>query len=103
MMKSVKEIIANDPSPWSGSEITASAVRSQILERWGPEEAKRFNPLFDARTFKGWLAQNFCVNKNEKGLKSFVILEKKDKNGKVIKKVPKSIWLFHKNQVSPLQ
>ena len=102
MMKSIKEIVKEEPSPWSGSETTQNLVRSQISQRWTKEEAENFDPKYDTRTFRGWREQNYFVNKNEKGLESFVLIEKKDAQGKIIKKYNKKIWLFHRKQVSPI-
>jgi hypothetical protein len=103
MMKSVNEILSeNDPTPWTSSETTFEMVRAQVEERWGKKVADSFRASHDARTFSEWMKRDFCVNRGESGLKSFVLLPKKDKNG-VIKKVPKKIWLFHRKQVSKLK
>lgn len=103
-MKSIKEVFSeDDTTPWTGSEATYSAVKAQIEKRWDKKTADEFRASHDARTFKGWLSRNFIVNKGEAGLESFVMIEKKDKNGKVIKKIPKKIWLFHRKQVSPIK
>jgi hypothetical protein len=104
MFKSVKEIInEDDPTPWTGCEATEKLLRSQILERWGQKEADKYRAKYDARTFREWLKRKKIVNKGEHGLESFVVIEKKDQEGNVIKKYPKKIWLFHKRQVSPMQ
>ena len=100
-MKSVKEIIANNPTPWTGSKVTASIIKNQIERRWTKEEAENFDPTYDARTFRGWREQNCIVNKGETGLQSFVLIERKDDKGKVIK-YHKKIWLFYRKQVSPI-
>ena len=102
-MRSIKQIVEDDPSPWTGSEVTASLLKNQISQRWTKEEAENFDPTYDARTFRGWRKHNCIVNKGETGLQSFVLIEKKDANGKVIKKYHKKIWLFHRKQVSPIE
>jgi len=89
-------------SNWTGSESTLNLVKKQIVERWGEDEASRYNPKENCLTFKGWLKNGYIVKKGEKALKSFVIVEKKDKEtGKVIEKTPKSINLFYELQVEP--
>ncbi|HEY4512897.1 MAG TPA: hypothetical protein VJH06_00055 [Candidatus Paceibacterota bacterium] len=104
MLKTIKQVLSeDDPTPWSGSEATYLAVKTQVEKRWGKKTANEFRASHDARTFKAWLSRNFVVNKGEAGLESFVIIDKKDKNGKVIKKIPKKIWLFHRKQVSPIK
>ena len=89
-------------SNWTGSESTLNLVKKQIVEHWGEDEANRYNPKENCLTFKGWLKNGYIVKKGEKALKSFVIVEKKDKEtGKVIEKTPKSINLFYELQVEP--
>jgi len=89
-------------SNWTGSESTLNLVKKQIAQRWGDDEAERYNPKENCLTFKGWLKNGYIVKKGEKAIKSFVIVEKKDKEtGKVIEKTPKSINLFYELQVEP--
>ncbi|MFA4942672.1 MAG: ArdC-like ssDNA-binding domain-containing protein [Patescibacteria group bacterium] len=89
-------------SNWTGSESTFNLVKKQIAERWGEEEANRYDPKENCQTFKQWLKNGYTVRKGEKALKSFVVVEKKDKEtGKVIEKRPKSINLFYEKQVEP--
>lgn len=103
-MKTIKQVLTeDDPTPWSGSEATFWAVKNQVEQRWGKNTANKFRATHDARTYKGWLSRNFKVNKGEAGIESFVIVEKKDQTGKVIEKIYKKIWLFHRKQVSPIK
>jgi hypothetical protein len=89
-------------SNWTGSENTSDLVRKQIAERWGEDEAKRYNPFVNCFTFNGWLKNGYVVRKDEKALKSFIIVEKKDKKtGAVIERRPKTIYLFYERQVEP--
>ena len=89
-------------SNWTGSESTLNLVKKQIAQRWGEDEANRYNQKENCLTFKDWLKNGYIVKKGEKTLKSFVIVEKKDKEtGKVIEKTPRSINLFYELQVEP--
>ena len=89
-------------SNWSGSKNTSELVRKQIAERWGEDEAKRYNPFENCLTFKQWLKNGCVVRKNEKAIRSFIVIEKKDKNtGAVIEKRLKTIYLFYEKQVEP--
>jgi hypothetical protein len=89
-------------SNWTGSENTSDLVRKQIAKRWGEDEAKRYNPFVNCFTFNGWLKNGYVVRKDEKALKSFIIVEKKDKKtGAVIERRPKTIYLFYERQVEP--
>ncbi len=91
-------------SNWTGSENTSDLVRKQIAERWGEDEAKRYNPFVNCFTFNGWLKNGYVVRKDEKAIKSFIIVEKKDKKtGAVVERRPKTIYLFFDLQVEPQQ
>jgi len=89
-------------SNWTGSENTSDLVRKQIAERWGEDEAKRYNPFVNCFTFNGWLKNGYVVRKDEKAIRSFIIVEKKDKKtGAVVERRPKTIYLFFDLQVEP--
>ena len=89
-------------SNWTGSENTSDLVRKQIAKRWGEDEAKRYNPFVNCFTFKGWLKNGYVVRKDEKAIRSFIIVEKKDKKtGEIIERLPKRINLFYEKQVEP--
>ena len=91
-------------SNWTGSENTSDFVRKQIAERWGEDEAKRYNPFVNCFTFNGWLKNGYVVKKDEKAIRSFIIVEKKDKKtGAVVERRPKTIYLFYEKQVEPQQ
>ena len=91
-------------SNWTGSENTSDLVRKQIAKRWGEDEAKRYNPFVNCFTFNGWLKNGYVVRKDEKAIRSFIIVEKKDKKtGAVVERRPKTIYLFFDLQVEPQQ
>jgi len=91
-------------SNWTGSENTSNIVRKQIAERWGEEEAERYDPRHNCLTFKAWLENGYIVRKGEKAIKSFIIIEKKDKEtGKVVERHLKNVFLFYEKQVEPVQ
>ena len=104
-MKSIKEILEGpEISNFSGSDKTKSIVEAEILKRWGPSELKNYDPLRSTLTAKKWI-QKFSMipKKGEKAIRSFVVLETRDKKDptKVIKRI-KSIYLFHYRQVTEL-
>jgi uncharacterized protein YegL len=98
-MQSVKESLT---SPWRGSEQTAESVREQIRARYGDEIADEYDPSCDAMPFSSWLAQGYAVKKGQKALKSITFVEVKDENDKVIKKIRRTVNLFHRKQVSKM-
>ena len=90
-------------SNWTGSINTSEVVRKQIAARWGLEEAKRYDPKRNCLTFKAWMKNGYVVRKGEKAIKSFIVIERKDeKNGKVLEKHLKNIFLFYEKQVEQL-
>ncbi len=95
-MKSVKEILA---SPYRGSEKNYEMVKEQIAKRWGEEVAEDFDPHTDAMPYSSWVAYGFIVKKGQKALKSITFLEVKDKDDKVVRKIKRTVNLFHKRQV----
>ena len=99
-MQSIKEILT---SPWRGSERSAEAVREQLRTMFNDEVADEFDPAHDAMPFSSWVAQGYVPRKNSKALKAITILEIKDKKtGEVIRKIKRTVNLFHKNQVTKI-
>ena len=86
-------------STWSGSETTSGIVRKQIATRWGDDEANKYDPKINCLTFHRWSENGYKVKKGEKALKSFIVIEEKDKDGQIVRKHPKNINLFYILQV----
>jgi len=64
---------------------------------------EEYDPLHNCLTFRQWLKAGYVVRRGEKAIKSVTIVEKKDEKGEVIKKYPKSVFLFFQTQVEPLK
>ncbi len=86
-------------STWTGSATTAELVKDQISDRWGVDEANNYDPKSNCLTFNRWLENGYKVKKGEKAIKSFIVIEQKDKEGAVVRKYPKTINLFYIRQV----
>jgi len=91
------------PSNYQGSETTRQRVEEQIRERFGNEAAEEYDPLHNCLTFRQWIASGFIVKKGEKALQSITIIEKKNEKGEVVKKYPKKVSLFWRDQVEKLK
>ncbi len=103
-MKSIKEVLEGpEISNYSGSEKTRSIVEAEIARRWGQGELKNYDPMRSALTFKNWIQLGMVPRKGEKAIRSFVVLETKDKKDpkKVVRRI-KSIYLFYYRQVQEL-
>ena len=94
-MQSVKEIV----SPYRGSEATYEMVKEQIAQRWGEDVAEKFDPHHDAMPLVSWAAFGFRVKKGQKALKSITFVEVKNEKGEVVRKIKRTVNLFHKKQV----
>lgn len=90
-------------SRWSGSAKTASAIRAQIAERWGEEEAEKYDPETNCFTFNTWRAKGYKVKRGEKALRSYTFVEERDTDGDVMDgnatRYPKNVCLFYILQV----
>ena len=87
-------------SEWKGSIGTMSNVAHQIMERFGVDAAKEYNPEINCFTYRGWRERGFQVRKGEKALHSitFVPMLEKVKPGAETKEVkvysaPRSVYL----------
>ncbi len=49
-----------------------------------------------------WLAQGYAVKKGQKALKSVTFVEVKDEKDKVIRKIRRTVNLFHRKQVEKM-
>ena len=97
-MNSIKELV----SPYKGSEATYEMVKEQIAERWGDEVAEEYDPHTDAMPYSSWLAFGYRVKKGQKALKSITFVEVKDEKDKVVRKIRRTVCLFHKLQVEKI-
>lgn len=101
-MKSIKELLGGpEISSYMGSEKTRALVEEEIVKRWGQQELKNYDPKRSALTFKNWMMLGMVPKKNEKAIRSFVVIEDKRDPKKVVKRI-KSIYLFYYRQVTEL-
>lgn len=102
---SIKEILEDDDSftsAYKGSEKTKEAMERQIKEIWGESEVKNYNPYKNALTFASWVNLGYRPKKGSKALKSITYVEKKDAQGNIISKYPRTINLFYYRSVEPI-
>jgi len=90
-------------STWTGSLYTANMIHKQIAERWGDEEAEKYNPQTNCLTFKQWIKQGYIVRKGEKALHSITFVEELNEKKEVVGKIRKHVNLFYEKQVIPIQ
>lgn len=105
MIQSIKEILEKGPvvSAYTGSEKSRDEVASQIKSIWGASEVKNYNPYKNALTFTAWLNLGYRPKKGSKALKSTTFIEKKDAEGKVVSKYPRTVNLFYYRQVEEIK
>src|SRR5207245_1598844 len=90
---------------WKGSVKTADAVREEIAQRYGEQEAAKYNPLANCFTFQTWKAKGYYVKKGEKAIRSMTLVEAEDPNAKEGEQTekrtyPKTVYLFYIKQVA---
>ena len=88
-------------SNYRGSAATAKHVAEQIEERW-PGESKRYDPFTNCLSLRAWGSQGYRVRRGEKSLRSITMIEKKDSEGQVVKRYPKTVHLFFDLQVDKI-
>lgn len=99
-MQSIKEIVTGPvTSPYRGGLKSFEMVKEQVRERWGDKCAEEFNAHTDAMPYSFWAAYNYRVIKGQRALKSITFVEVKDGLGHVVRKIRRSVNLFHRNQV----
>ncbi len=86
---------------WKGSERTASHVKQEIANRWGAEEAEKYDPIKNCFTGATWHSMGYLINKGEHAIRSTTLIdEETEEDGKkVIKQIPKTVNLFYRKQV----
>ena len=91
-------------SEWKGSVATLSLVASEINNRYGSEEVKRYNPTTNCFTFNTWKAKGYQVNKGEKAIKSitFVPTGRVSPESGKDEMFPKTVCLFYYLQVEKI-
>ena len=89
-------------STYRGSLITRQRVEDQIRSRWGEAAASSYDPHRNCLTFNQWRKQGYVVKRGEKALRSMTLIEKKDKAGKLVARIPKRVALFFHVQVEPI-
>ncbi len=102
-MKTIKQILVEGPiTPYTGSSITRSIVEKEISDRWGKAELKNINLLQNVRTFNSWLSLGWRIRKGEKAIRSITFVERKDKDGNIVKKYRRPCFLFTYRQVEKI-
>jgi hypothetical protein len=93
------------PAQWKGSVKTANHVREEIANRWGEEEAEKYDPLVNCFTGATWHSMGYLIKKGEHAIKSETVIEREeeDENGeKTVKRIPRTVNLFYIKQVEKI-
>lgn len=102
MMKHIKEAVKESLSAYTGSEKTYQIVADQIEKKYGKKELENYDPYRNTLTFARWLSLGYRVKKGEKAIVSSTVIEEKDPSGKVVKRVPRKVFLFYERQVEKI-
>ena len=99
-MKKVSEVL--EPkivTGYMGSKATYEDVKMQLEERFGKKVAANYNPATNCATYNTWKKAGYEVIKDEKSLKSVTFIEKEDEETGEIKRIRRTVSLFHRCQV----
>jgi len=88
-------------SIYKNSQQTRSLVLKQILDKYGADEARKYEPKENCFTFNGWKERGYQIKKGEKALKSSIFIKYTDKEGKT-KAGFKTINVFYYLQVEKI-
>jgi hypothetical protein len=92
---------------WRGSERTADAVREEIAQRWGDDEAEKYDPLTNCFTIQTWNKLGYRVKKGEKAIRSITYVDgtgqpandDEEEDEQEVRKYRKTVYLFYRIQV----
>ena len=100
IMKRVKEVLEPKiTTPYKGSEATYLDIKNQLLERFGPTIAEGYKPTENCAPFSVWAKAGFKIKRGEKSLRSVTFVESEDPQTGEVKKVRRTVSLFHRCQV----
>jgi len=103
-VKSIAEILAGPKvSNWKNSFKTRDAVAAQIEKIWGKSELSNYSAETSALPYSKWVSLGYVPKKGSKALKSITMIEKKDAQGNVISRYPRTINLFYYRSVELLK
>lgn len=89
-------------SNYSGSKLTYYLVKKEIADRFGKEEAEKYDPYQNALTYRNWLDLGYKVKSGEHAIKNKVLVDSKDKDTNKPIRYFKSINLFYYLQVEKI-
>lgn len=93
------------PAQWKGSVKTYEHVKHEIANRWGEEEAEKYDPLVNCFTGATWHSKGYLIKKGEHAIKSSTIIEDEEEEDgkKTVKRIPKTVNLFYIKQVEKVK
>lgn len=99
-MKKVSEVLEpRITTNYQGSEATYEDVKQQLQERFGKKVADGYKPTENCAPYSVWANAGYRVRKGEKALKSVTFIEKEDSETGEVKKIRRTVNLFHRCQV----
>ena len=82
-----------------GSKANYDDVKMQLEERFGKKVAANYNPATNCATYRTWSEAGFTVKKGEKAIRSVTFIEKEDEETGEMKRIRRTVSLFHRCQV----
>jgi len=101
-MQHINEIISSIKSTYRGSLTTAKQTAEVIKQRYGIEEAQKYDPYTNCLTYRSWMQNGYKVKRGEHAIPSVTFIDRKNESGEVIATYPKRVHLFYYLQVEPI-
>lgn len=89
-------------SKYTGSKLTYELIKREIEQRFGKEEADKYDPYRNTLTYRNWVNLGYKIKPGEHALKSKILVESVDKETNKPVKYFKTINLFYYLQVEKI-
>ena len=99
-MKKISQVLEPKiTTNYQGSKANYDDVKMQLEERCGKKIAADYKPTENCATYNTWKKAGYTVKRGEKALRSVTFIEKEDEETGEMKRIRRTISLFHRVQV----
>ncbi len=100
MKKSLVDLLCGPPiEACINTKVGRGFLRAQLLKRFGKKITDETNLEEDLKTFGRWHYDGYRINPGAESLRGVRLENVKNEKGEVIKRIPKQVRLFHRDQV----
>ncbi len=99
MKKALIDLLCGSPIETCLSKVGREFLRMQIREKFGKKIADETNLEEDLKTFSRWHFDGYRIKPGAESLRGVRLENVRNKEGEVIKRIPKPVRYFHRYQV----